>query len=88
MVHSGIQSNLPKELGSGSDMTCWQRLQDWNEASTWQRPHEVLPAELNTATRPNQSRCVVDSSHLRTLKGGSTRAHRPSPGTGPAPNIT
>ncbi|MEU1875512.1 MULTISPECIES: transposase [unclassified Streptomyces] len=88
MVHSGLQSNLPKELGSGSGMTCWQRLRDWNEASIWQRPHEVPPAELNAAARPGQSRCVVDSSHVRTLKGGSTRAHRRPPGTGPAPNIT
>ena len=81
MVHSGIQSNLPKELGSGSDMTCWQRLQDWNEASTWQRPHEVLPAELNTAavrTGPAAWSTRPTSGHSKGAAHGPT-AHRPGP---------
>jgi hypothetical protein len=42
----------------------------------WQRLHEVLLAELNAAARLDRSRAVVDSSHVRALKGGSTRAPR------------
>ncbi|MCX5009222.1 IS5 family transposase [Streptomyces sp. NBC_00638] len=50
VLHTGIQwEYLPKELGFGSGMTCWRRLRDWNEASVWQRLHEVLLAELNAA---------------------------------------
>ncbi len=89
VLHTGIQwEYLPKDLGFGSGMTCWRRLRDWNEAGVWQRLHEILLAELNAAARLDWSRCVVDSSHVRALKGGSTRAHRRSTGDEPAPSIT
>ncbi|MDN3258040.1 IS5 family transposase [Streptomyces sp. MA25(2023)] len=78
VLHTGIQwEYLPKDLGFGSGMTCWRRLRDWNEAGVWQRLHEILLAELNAAARLDWSRCVVDSSHVRALKGGSN--------TGPSP---
>jgi transposase len=80
--------HLPQELGFGSGMTCWRRLRDWNRAGVWQRLHEVLLAELNAAARLNWSRCVVDSSHVRALKGGSTRAPHRSTGAGQDPSIT
>ncbi|MFJ4633806.1 IS5 family transposase [Streptomyces sp. NPDC088847] len=77
VLHTGIQwEYLPQELGFGSGMTCWRRLREWNDAGVWQRLHEVLLAELNAASRLDWSRCVVDSSHVRALKGGSAR---PSP---------
>ncbi|KUJ38385.1 transposase [Streptomyces sp. NRRL F-5122] len=89
VLHTGIQwEYLPQELGFGSGMTCWRRLRDWNEAGVWQRLHEVLLAELNTASRLDWSRCVVDSSHVRALQGGSIRAPRRSTGAGPARSIT
>ncbi|WP_454357523.1 transposase [Streptomyces ambofaciens] len=81
MVHSGLQSNLPKELGSGSGMTCWQRLRDWNEASIWQRPHEVPPAELNAAARPASPAVwstLPTSGHSKGAAHGPT-AGRPGP---------
>ncbi|MFJ3189437.1 IS5 family transposase [Streptomyces halstedii] len=80
VLHTGIQwEHLPQELGFGSGMTCWRRLRDWNEAGVWQQLHEVLLAELNAAARLDWSRTVVDSSHVRALKGGSRLARRPSP---------
>lgn len=83
VLHTGIQwEYLPQDLGFGSGMTCWRRLRDWNEAGVWQRLHEVLLAELNAASRLDWSRCVVDSSHVRALKGGSTRALAGRPGPG------
>jgi transposase len=89
VLHTGIQwEYLPQELGFGSGMTCWRRLRDWNEAGVWQRLHEVLLAELNAASRLDWSRCVVDSSHVRALKGGSTRAPRRSTGAGQARSTT
>ncbi|MGW7824417.1 transposase [Streptomyces puniciscabiei] len=89
MLHTGIQwEYLPQDLGFGSGMTCWRRLRDWNEAGVWQRLHEVLLAELNAASRLDWSRCVVDSSHVRALKGGARRARRRSTGAGPARNTT
>ncbi|MFD5779187.1 IS5 family transposase [Streptomyces sp. NPDC126933] len=78
VLHTGIQwEYLPQELGFGSGMTCWRRLRDWNEAGVWQQLHEVLLAELNAAARLDWSRAVVDSSHVRAIKGGDQ--------TGPSP---
>lgn len=89
VLHTGIQwEHLPQELGFRSGMTCWRRLQDWNEAGVWQRLHEVLLAELNAASRLDWSRCVVDSSHVRALKGGARRARPRSIVGGPARNTT
>ncbi|OKJ18465.1 transposase [Streptomyces sp. CB02130] len=89
VLHTGIQwEYLPKELGFGSGMTCWRRLRDWSEAGVWQQLHEVLLAELNAAARLDWSRAVVDSSHVRAIKGGSTRARRRSTGAGQAPSTT
>lgn len=89
VLHTGIQwEHLPQELGFGSGMTCWRRLRDWNEAGVWQRLHEVLLAELNAAARLDWSRAVVDPSHVRALKGGSTRAPRQSTGAGRVQSTT
>jgi hypothetical protein len=35
----------------------------------WQRLHEVLLAELRAADKLDMSRAIVDSSHVRALKG-------------------
>lgn len=78
VLHTGIQwEYLPRDLGFGSGMTCRRRLRDWNKAGVRQRLHEVLLAGLNAAARLDWFRCVVDSSHVRALKGGQH--------TGPSP---
>ena len=68
---------LPQELGFGSGMTCWRRLRDWHQAGVRQRLHEALLAELNAAGALDWSRAVIDSPHVRAVKGG--------PKTGPSP---
>src|SRR5256885_15102929 len=46
VLHTGIQwEYLPQQLGFGSGMTCWRRLQERNEAGGWQRPPQNAPAE-------------------------------------------
>ena len=71
VLYTGIRWEwLPAELGFGCGMTCWRRLRDWNNAGVWQRLHEVLLAELRAADKLDLSRAVVDSSHIRALKGG------------------
>ena len=64
---------LPQEQGFGSGMTCWRRLRDWQEAGVWQRLHELLLAELNGAGALDWSKAVIDSSHVRAVKGGPKR---------------
>ncbi len=50
VLHTGIQwKYLPQELGFGSGMTCWRRLDEWNRAGVWQRLHELMLAELQGA---------------------------------------
>ena len=61
-------------------MTCWRRLRDWSEAGVWQRPHEVLLSELNAAARLDWWRAVVDSSHVRALRGLRTGPSPVDPG--------
>ena len=62
--------DLPQEMGCGSGMTCWRRLQDWQTAGVWQHLHEVLLARLQSSDQIDWSRAVVDSAALRALKGG------------------
>ena len=74
VLHTGIRWEfLPRELGFGSGMTCWRRLRDWNEAGVWERLHQALLVELHTAGQLDWSRAVIDSSHVRALKGGPKR---------------
>ncbi len=68
---------LPQEMGSGSGMTCWRRLREWQEAGVWQRLHELLLAKLHEAELIDWSRAVIDSSHVRAFGG---RKDRPEPG--------
>jgi len=63
---------LPQEMGCGSGMTCWRRLQEWQQAGVWGRLHELLLAKLHEADRIDWSRAVIDGSHVRAV-GGARR---------------
>lgn len=71
---------LPQELGFGSGMTCWRRLRDWHHAGVWERLHQLLLAELHAADKLDWSKAVIDSSHIRALKGGPKRDRARSTG--------
>ena len=71
---------LPQEMGCGSGMTCWRRLQAWHEAGVWQRIHEVMLAKLRKADQIDWSRAVVDSASVRAVGGGRKRALTPPTG--------
>jgi transposase len=77
---------LPRELGFGSGMTCWRRLEEWNRAGVWTALHELLLAELHAADRLDWSKAVIDSSHIRALKGGPKPARARSTAPAPARN--
>src|SRR5579884_3338874 len=51
---------LPREMGCGSDMTCWRRLRDWQEAGVWEQLHHRLLQELQAQDELDWSRAVVD----------------------------
>jgi len=60
------------ELGCGSGVTVWRRLQEWNQAGVWPTLHEKLLGHLGRAGAVDTSVVVADSSSCRAVKGGST----------------
>jgi len=89
VARTGISWNdLPTAVFGASGATCWRRLKQWYEAGVWQQLHELLLAELRAAGRLDLSKAIVDSSHLRALKGGTWSGRARSTGAGPVPNTT
>lgn len=89
VLHTGIRWEfLPQELGFGSGMTCWRRLAEWHQAGVWERLHRLLLEELHAAGQLDWSRAVIDSSHVRALKGGPKPVRARSTAAGRAPNTT
>src|SRR5919204_2431701 len=75
VLHTGISwTHLPLELGFGSGVTCWRRLDEWQKAGVWEQLHEVLLARLRAAGEIEWSRAVVDASHVQAKKGARRRA--------------
>ena len=69
VLHTGIAwTHLPRELGFGSGVTCWRRLDEWQRAGVWERLHGELLARLRAAGEIEWSRAVVDSSHVQAKK--------------------
>lgn len=89
VVRTGIAWNdLPTAAFGASGATCWRRLKEWYEAGVWQRLHAALLAELRAAGRLDLAHPVVDSAHLRALKGGPAPVPARSTGAGWAANTT
>jgi len=72
VLKTGIQwEELPQEMGCGSGMTCWRRLQEWNTAGVWEGVLRVILQELHEAGKIDWSRACVDASTIQAKKGGS-----------------
>src|SRR2546423_3040706 len=75
VLHTGISwTHLPRELGFGSGVTCWRRLDEWQKAGVWERLHELLLARLRAAGEIEWSRAVADASHVQAKEGAPRRA--------------
>jgi transposase len=60
---------IPRELGcSGS--TAHERFSTWARAGVFERLHAELLRRLNAAGRIDWSAGIIDSTHIRALKGG------------------
>jgi transposase len=89
VLHTGIAwTHLPRELGFGSGVTCWRRLDEWQHAGVWERLHAELLARLRAAGEIEWSRAVVDSSHVQAKKGAQRRARARLTEPDRAPSIT
>ena len=74
VLHTGIAwRHLPLELGFGSGVTCWRRLDEWQKAQVWDRLHALLLARLRAAGELDWSRAVIDGSHVQAKKGAARR---------------
>jgi hypothetical protein len=63
-------------------------LRDWTEASVRPALHETLSDQLRALEKLELDVAVVDSSHVRALRGGLRRAPRPSIGVGRVASTT
>jgi transposase len=89
VLHTGIAwRHLPIELGFGSGVTCWRRLDEWQRAGVWERLHALLLERLRAAGELEWSRAVIDSSHVQAKKGAPKRARARWIEAEPVPSIT
>ena len=78
VLKTGIDGeDLPVEMGCGSGMTCWRRLEYWTRCGVWRRRHQLLLAELEYAARIDWSRAAIDSATVRARGGGASTGPRP-----------
>jgi len=78
----------PPELGFGSGITCWRRLEEWQRAGVWEELHALLLSRLRAVDQIDFSRAVADSSQVQAKKGAPRRAPARSTATRRAPNTT
>ena len=89
VLHTGIAwRQLPAELGFGSGVTCWRRLDEWQRAGVWEQLHRLLLTRLRAAGEIEWSRAVVDSSQVQAKKGAPKRARARSTGAVQAQSTT
>jgi transposase len=78
VLKTGIPwEDLPAELNCGCGMSCWRRLRDWQLDGTWEKIHALLLERLDGAGKLDWSRCVIDSSSVRAVFGGSIPGRTP-----------
>ena len=56
--------DLPQEMGCGSGMTCWRRLQLWHQAGAWQYIQQQLMVQWRGAEHVDWSRAAHDSAPM------------------------
>ncbi len=89
VLRSGLPwEMLPQEMGSGSGMTCWRRLREWQQAGVWERLHRVFLTTLRGADRIDWSRAVLDSALVRAALGGNSQALTRRTGAKRAPSTS
>src|SRR5262245_40069838 len=75
VLHTGIAwTHLPPELGFGSGVTCWRRLDERQRAGVWEKVDAVLLSRLRDAGGREGSREVADACDVQAKKGAPRRA--------------
>jgi transposase len=70
VLKSGIPwEMLPQEMGCGSGVTCWRRLQKWQEAGVWERMLSFLLDRLGGADQIDWERASLDTASIPAKRG-------------------
>ena len=89
VLKSGIPwEMLPQEMGCGSGMSCWRRLQEWHQAGVWSQLMQRLQQRLSDGDRIEWSRACLDSQSIPAPKGGSRPGPTPLTEANPAASTT
>ena len=87
VLRTGIPwEELPQALGWGSGMTCWRRLQQWQEAGAWHGLHMLLLEQLRHHDALDHSRMCIDGSSVASPRGGHTPGRTRPTGANSAPS--
>ena len=71
VLRTGIPwEDLPQEMGCGSGMSAWRRLEKWQELGIWQKIHETFLNELGQEGRIDWKKFLIDGSSVPAPKGG------------------
>jgi transposase len=77
VLQSGIPwEDLPQELGFGSGMTCWRRLQDWQAAGVWDKLHLPMLRRLREHDQIDWGRASVDAASVASPASVRTNCMR------------
>ena len=89
VLRTGIPwEELPQALGWGSGMTCWRRLQQWQEAGVWHGLHMLLLEQLRHHDALDHSRMCIDGSSVASPRGANSRGRTRRTGASSAANAT
>jgi transposase len=74
VLKSGIPwEMLPQEMGCGSGMTCWRRLEEWTRAGVWEALQLELLTRLREADKIDWSRAAMDAATVPAKRGDPRR---------------
>jgi transposase len=89
VLQSGIPwEMLPPEMGCGSGMTCWRRLQDWQRRGVWKKLRHALLQRVGPEEGIDGEHCGVDSQTVRAVFWGDLPAKTPRIAAKKAPSGT
>src|SRR5215212_270669 len=77
VLKSGIPWEMlsQEEMGCGSGMTCWRRLEEWHEAGVWGWLRKTPLDRLGAADETDWERVSLDSASV-AAPGGAQRPAR------------
>ena len=78
VLKTGIPwEDLPQEMGCGSGMSAWRRLEKWQKLGIWEKIHKSFLNEWGKENHIDWKKFLIDSSSIPAPKGGFKRVRTP-----------